>query len=48
MTSKYKTINTLKNLPFHSEEIKSFRKNNNKKSNNAKTLSELPLFSEKP
>ena len=48
MTSKYKIRNTLKNLPFYSEEIKSFKKNNNKKSNNTKILSELPLFSKKP
>ena len=48
MTSKYKIRNTLKNLPFYCEEIKSFKKNNNKKSNNTKILSELPLFSKKP
>ena len=48
MTSKYKIRNTVKNLPFYSEEIKSFKKNNNKKSNNTKILSELPLFSKKP
>ena len=48
MTSKYKIRNTLKNIPFYSEEIKSFKKNNNKKSNNTKILSELPLFSKKP
>ena len=37
----------LKNLPFYSEEIKSLKKKK-KKSNNAKILSELPVFSKKP
>ena len=38
--------NTLKNLPFYSEEIKSLKKNN-KKFSNIKPLSELPFFPKK-
>ena len=38
--------NTLKSLPFYSEEIKSLKKNN-KKFSNIKPLSELPFFPKK-
>ena len=38
--------NTLKNLPFYTEEIKSSKKN--KKNINIKFLSELPFFYKKP
>ena len=41
MAQKYKIRNTLKSLPFYSEEIKSLKKKKKKKS-------ELPLFSKKP
>ena len=46
MVSLSKIRNTLKNLPFHSEEIKSFKKKN-KKFTNAIILSESPFFHEK-
>ena len=46
MASKYKKVNLLKNLPFYSEETKSFKKKN-KKSSNIKFLSELPFFYKK-
>ena len=39
MAQNYKIENTLKNLPFYSEEIKESKKKN-------KILSELPFFSE--
>ena len=48
MAQKYKIRNTLKIFHFYSGEIKSFKKNHNKKSNNAKILSELPPFFKKP
>ena len=47
MTSKYKIRNTLKNLPFYSEEIKSFKKKN-KEISNIRLLSELPVFYKEP
>ena len=40
MAQNYKIKNTLKNLPFYSEEIKDSKKKN-------KILSELPFFSKK-
>ena len=43
MAQKYKIRNTLKNLPFYSEEIKNFKKKN-KKFSNIRLLSELPFF----
>ena len=43
MRSLSKIRNALKNLPFYSEEIKSFKKSN-KKSSNIRLLSELPFF----
>ena len=43
MASKYKKMNLLKNIPFYSEETKSFKKKN-KKISNIKFLSELPFF----
>ena len=47
MHSLSKIRNTFKNLPFHSEEIKSFKKKN-KKTSNIKLLSELLFFLKKP
>ena len=46
MRSLSKIRNALKNLPFYSEEIKSFKKSN-KKSSNIRLLSELPFFPKK-
>ena len=46
MHSLSKIRNALKNLPFYSEEIKGFEKNN-KRCNNAKILSGLPFFPKK-
>ena len=43
MTQNLKNKNTLKNLPFYSEKIKSSKKSN-KKFSNIKFLSELPFF----
>ena len=43
MHSLSKIKNTLKNLPFYSEEIKSFKKSN-KKFSNIRLLSKLPFF----
>ena len=47
MTQNLKNKNTLKNLPFYSEKIKSSKKSN-KKFSNIKFLSELPFFYKKP
>ena len=47
MVQKYRNRNTLKNLPFYSEEIKSVIKEN-KKTSNISLLSELPLFYKEP
>ena len=47
MAQNYKNKNTLKNLPFYSEEIKSVNKKN-KKTSNIELLSELPFFDKKP
>ena len=47
MAKKYKIKNSLKNLPFYSQEIKSSKKQN-KKFSNFKFLSELPFFSKEP
>ena len=46
MGSKYKKINLLKNFPFYSEKIKSFKKSN-KKFSNIRLLVRLPFFSKK-
>ena len=46
MHSLSKIKNTLKNLPFYSEEIKSFKKSN-KKFSNISLLSKLPFFPKK-
>ena len=46
MRSQYKNKDLLKNQPFYSEEIKSFKKNN-KEFSNIKFLSELPFFPKK-
>ena len=47
MASKYEKMDLLKNLPFYSEETKSFKKKN-KKFSNIRLLSELPFFSKEP
>ena len=47
MAQKYKNKNSLKNLPFYSEETKSSKKEN-KTFSNFKFLSELPFFSKEP
>ena len=47
MHSLSKIRNTLKNLPFYSEEVKSFEKKN-KKISNIKLLSELLFFLKNP
>ena len=46
MRSHYKNKNSLKNLPFYSEETNNIKKNS-KKFTNAKFLSELPFFLKK-
>ena len=46
MALKYQIGNMFKNLPFYSEEIKSFKKKN-KKFSNIRLLSELPSFPKK-
>ena len=46
MWSHYKIRNKLKNIPFNSEEIKSFKKSK-KEFSNIKLLSKLPFFSKK-
>ena len=47
MCSLYKNKDLLKNQPFHSEEIKSAKKNH-KEIGNIKLLSELPFFQKEP
>ena len=47
MAQNSKNKNTLKNLPFYSEEIESVKKKN-KKIGNIEFLSELPFFDKKP
>ena len=47
MGSHYKNKNTLKNLPFYSEETNNIKKKNSKKFTNAKFLSELLFFLKK-
>ena len=47
MVQNSKNKNTLKNLPFYSEETKSVKKKN-KKISNIEFLSELPFFDKKP
>ena len=47
MAQNSKNKNTLKNLPFYSEETKSVKKKN-KKISNIEFLSELPFFDKKP
>ena len=46
MAQNSKNKNTLKNLPFYSEEIESVKKKN-KKISNIEFLSELPFFDKK-
>ena len=46
MAQKYKIRNTLKSLPFYSEDIKN-QKQKNKKFSNIRLLSELPFFPKK-
>ena len=46
MVQNSKNKNTLKNLPFYSEETKSVKKKN-KKTSNIELLSELPFFDKK-
>ena len=47
MAENSKSKRVLKNLPFYSEKIKSFKKSS-KKFSNVKFLSELPFFYKKP
>ena len=47
MAQNSKNENTLKNLPFYSEETKNVKKKN-KKVSNIEFLSELPFFDKKP